>query len=134
MSFSVKNRKTGSRIDVDEDETILDAALRNRIVFPYSCRGGTCGTCKARLVSGEIRHAHPPQALSEEELRRGDVLLCQAQPLSNVEIEATELAASAEIQIKMPPCRVSRMEKVAHDVMGPNLKLPASQRFAYLAG
>ncbi|KAA3626260.1 MAG: CDP-6-deoxy-delta-3,4-glucoseen reductase [Proteobacteria bacterium] len=72
--------------------------------------------------------------MSEGELRRGDVLLCQARPLSNVEIEATELAASAEIQIKMLPCRVSRMEKVAHDVMVLNLKLPASQRFDYLAG
>ncbi len=134
MSFSVHNRKTGSRFDVEGDETILDAGLKHSIVFPYSCRGGTCGTCKARLVSGEVGYAHPPQALSPEELAGGSVLLCQAVPSGDVEIEATELAASAEIQIKIMPCRVAAMEQLAHDVMVLHLKLPASQAFRYLAG
>ena len=134
MSFSVKNLKTGSQFTVEGDETILDAGLRNSIVFPYSCRGGTCGTCKAKLVKGNIHYAHPPQALSDEEREQGYVLLCQAQPEEDVEIDATELAASAEIQIKILPCRVSAMNKAAHDVMILNLKLPASQRFDYLAG
>lgn len=134
MNFTVKNRRSGRRFEVEGDETILDAGLRNSIVFPYSCRGGTCGTCKARLLEGEIRYAHAPQALSEQEREQGNVLLCQAQPVSDVEIDAAELAASAMIQIKMLPCRVSRMEKAAHDVMILNLKLPASQRFDYLAG
>lgn len=134
MSFSVNNRKTGSRFDVEDDETILDAGLRNSIVFPYSCRGGTCGSCKARLLDGRVDYAHPPQALSEEERNQGGVLLCQARPLTDVTIEATELAASASIQIKMLPCRVSHMQRAAHDVMILNLKLPASQRFDYLAG
>ncbi len=134
MSFSVHNRKSGKRIEVEADETILDAGLRNSIVFPYSCRGGTCGTCKARLISGRVEYTHPPQALSDAEREAGDILLCQAVPLDDVEIEATELAASAEIQIKIMPCRVSAMERVAHDVMVLRLKLPASQEFRYLAG
>ena len=95
MSFSIKNIKTGSQFEADENETILDAGLRNSIVFPYSCRGGTCGTCKAKLVSGDIHYVHPPQALTEEEREQGAVLVCQAQPKSDVEIDATELAASA---------------------------------------
>jgi CDP-4-dehydro-6-deoxyglucose reductase len=134
MSFSVTNRKTGHRFEVEDDETILDAGLRNSIVFPYSCRGGTCGTCKARLVAGKVHYAHPPQALTEDELAAGYVLLCQAQPEADVEIEAAELAASAEIQIKILPCRVTVMEQAAHDVMIVHLKLPANQRFDYLAG
>jgi CDP-4-dehydro-6-deoxyglucose reductase, E3 len=134
MSFSISNRKTGHQFDAEQSETILDAGLRNSIVFPYSCRGGTCGTCKARLVSGDIDYAHPPQALNQDEQDQGYILLCQAQPQSDVEIEATELAASAEIQIKILPCRISAMEQVAHDVMVMHLRLPASQEFKYLAG
>lgn len=134
MSASVHNRKTGHRFTVAEDETILDAGLKNSIVFPYSCRGGTCGTCKAKLVSGEVEHVHPPQALSDEDIAAGNILLCQAKPLGEVEIEATELAASAEIRIKIMPARVAAMEQMAHDVMLLHLKLPASQRFDYLAG
>lgn len=134
MSFTVTNRKTGTTFSVKEDETILDAGLANSTVFPYSCRGGTCGTCKARLVQGRIHHAHPPAALSAEELEQGYVLLCQAVPETDVEIEATELAASAEIRIKILPCRVSAMDKAAHDVMILHLKLPANQQFDYLAG
>ena len=38
-----------------KDETILDATLRARPDAPYSCTGGVCGTCRARLVSGEVR-------------------------------------------------------------------------------
>src|SRR5690606_28525991 len=134
MSFTVTNRKTGTTFSVKDDETILDAGLANSTVFPYSCRGGTCGTCKARLVQGRIHHAHPPAALSAEELEQGYVLLCQAVPETDVEIEATELAASAEIRIKILPCRVSAMDKAAHDVMILHLKLPANQPFDYLAG
>ncbi len=134
MSFTVTNRKTGSRFEVGDDETILDAALRQSIVFPYSCRGGTCGTCKARLLAGEVRYDHPPRAIDEDEIAGGDVLLCQARPTGDVEIDASELAASAEIQIKILPCRVSELRKLAHDVMLLKLKLPANQRFDYLAG
>ncbi|GJL82555.1 MAG: CDP-6-deoxy-delta-3,4-glucoseen reductase [marine bacterium B5-7] len=134
MSFNATNRKTGKQFEVNPDETLLDAGLRNSIVFPYSCRGGTCGTCKATLISGQVDYAHPPKALSEEELAQGKVLLCQALPMSDVEFDAAELAASGEIQIKILPCRVSRLERAAHDVMIMHLKLPASQRFEYFAG
>jgi CDP-4-dehydro-6-deoxyglucose reductase, E3 len=134
MSFTIKNAKSGSEFSANEDESILDAALRQSIVFPYSCRGGTCGSCKARLVAGDVHYTHQPQALSEDDVVAGKVLLCQAQPRSDVTVEATEIAASAEIQIKILPCRIGEMEQLAHDVMELSLKLPASQRFDYLAG
>lgn len=134
MPFSVLNAKSGSRFEADADEAILDAALRHGIVFPYSCRGGTCGTCKAKLVGGEVHYPHEPPAITAQERVAGAVLLCQARPRGDLEIEAVEIAAGAQIEIKILPCRVAEMNRLCHDVMELRLKLPANQHFDYLAG
>ncbi|WP_069813532.1 2Fe-2S iron-sulfur cluster-binding protein [Streptomyces sp. TP-A0874] len=66
---------------VGEGETLLDAVLRNRPDAPYACKGGVCGTCRARLVSGEVRMDRN-FALEPEELASGHVLACQSRPLT----------------------------------------------------
>ncbi|MFT7534043.1 MAG: CDP-4-dehydro-6-deoxyglucose reductase [Gammaproteobacteria bacterium] len=135
MTYKVLNRKSGTTMEVNEGESILDAALRQSIVFPYSCRGGTCGTCKASLLSGKVSYPHNEMsAISEEEKQSGAVLLCQAIPEEDIEIDANEMAANAGIEIKMMPCRVSTMNTLAHDVMELSLKIPASQQLPYMAG
>ena len=134
MVYKITNTKSGSSFESNDDETVLDAGLRQSIVFPYSCRGGTCGTCKAKLINGEIIYNTDTAALSDAEKESGTILLCQAKPQSDITIDATELAASANIEIKILPCRVSEMDKRAHDVMVIKLKLPASQQLDYLAG
>jgi ring-1,2-phenylacetyl-CoA epoxidase subunit PaaE len=62
-----------------EDETVLDAALRNGLDLPYSCRGGMCCTCRAKLVEGG---ATMDQNFSLEpwEMKAGFVLTCQSRP------------------------------------------------------
>ena len=64
-----------------DGENILDAGLRHGMDLPYSCRGGVCSTCKAKLLQGEvdmdIRHG-----LGENELAAGYILTCQAHPIS----------------------------------------------------
>jgi ring-1,2-phenylacetyl-CoA epoxidase subunit PaaE len=63
-------------------ETILAATLRARPDAPYACTGGVCGTCRARLVSGQVRMDRN-YALEPEELARGLVLACQSHPVSD---------------------------------------------------
>lgn len=68
-------------------ETILDATLRERPDAPFSCTGGVCGTCRARVVSGEVRMDRN-YALEEDEVERGYRLMCQSHPVSDeVEID-----------------------------------------------
>jgi ring-1,2-phenylacetyl-CoA epoxidase subunit PaaE len=68
-------------------ETILDATLRERPDAPFSCTGGVCGTCRARVVSGEVRMDRN-YALEEDEVRRGYRLMCQSHPVTEtVEID-----------------------------------------------
>ena len=63
------------------DETILDATLRARPDAPFSCTNGVCGTCRARLVSGEVRMDRN-YALEPEEVAAGIVLACQSHPVT----------------------------------------------------
>ncbi|MER6212671.1 1,2-phenylacetyl-CoA epoxidase subunit PaaE [Streptomyces sp. NPDC001674] len=72
---------------VQAGESLLDAVLRNRADAPYACKGGVCGTCRAFVVSGQVRMDRN-FALEEEETEAGFVLACQSHPVTEeVEID-----------------------------------------------
>ncbi|GGZ82877.1 1,2-phenylacetyl-CoA epoxidase subunit PaaE [Streptomyces echinoruber] len=71
----------GGTWPVQEGETLLETVLRNRPDAPYACKGGVCGTCRAFLVSGEVRMDRN-FALEPEETAAGYVLACQSHPLT----------------------------------------------------
>ncbi|MFZ4234938.1 2Fe-2S iron-sulfur cluster-binding protein [Streptomyces murinus] len=71
----------GGTWPVQEGESLLETVLRNRPDAPYACKGGVCGTCRAFLVSGEVRMDRN-FALEEEETDAGYVLACQSHPLT----------------------------------------------------
>ncbi|HUZ81795.1 MAG TPA: 1,2-phenylacetyl-CoA epoxidase subunit PaaE [Gaiellaceae bacterium] len=71
-----------STFSIDPDgEPILDAALRVRADAPYACKGGVCGTCRVRLVSGSVA-MDQHFALEQREIDAGFVLACQSHPTS----------------------------------------------------
>lgn len=62
-----------------DDESILDAALKQGADLPYACKGGVCCTCKARLIEGQVEmDVH--WGLEEEEIEQGYILTCQSHP------------------------------------------------------
>jgi len=71
----------GGTWPVQDGESLLDTVLRNRPDAPYACKGGVCGTCRAFLVSGEVRMDRN-FALEAEETEAGYVLACQSHPLT----------------------------------------------------
>ncbi|MDJ1131607.1 2Fe-2S iron-sulfur cluster-binding protein [Streptomyces iconiensis] len=66
-----------------EGESVLETVLRNRTDAPYACKGGVCGTCRVRLLAGEV-HMDRNYALEPEELDAGYVLACQSHPVTPV--------------------------------------------------
>jgi len=132
---SVTIQPSGQRIEVEEGEAILAAALRQGVVLPYGCKNGACGSCKGKILSGSVDYGvYQPKTLTEQEKALGKALFCQAKPLSDVVIEARTVGAVKGIEVKTLPCRVQKMERVADDVMIVHLKLPASERLVFLAG
>ena len=71
----------GARRSRVDGGSILEAALRNRPDAPYACKGGVCGTCRCRIVEGEVAMDHS-YALEDDEVDAGVVLACQAHPRS----------------------------------------------------
>ena len=79
----------GRVVDCREDQTILDACLRAGVWVPHSCTHGTCATCKAEVLDGDVEHgASSSFALMDFERDEGRALLCCATPRSDVVIEA----------------------------------------------
>ena len=131
----VKLASSGKTFAAEEGETILAAALRQGVILPYSCRNGTCASCRGAVVEGEIRYPYqPPAALSAEEIASGSALLCQAVPAGDVIIEARELDAVGDIPVRILPSRVQEKDRVASNVMRLRLGLPKGQRLQFLAG
>ncbi len=126
---------SGKEFEVREDETVLGAALRQGVMLPYSCKNGTCGSCKGRLRAGEVDYPiHPPLGLDENEKNAGDILLCQAVPVTDLEVEVREIEAVRDIPVLMMPARVVEKTPLADTVMKVVLRLPAAQHLQFLAG
>ncbi|MEV6419641.1 2Fe-2S iron-sulfur cluster-binding protein [Streptomyces sp. NPDC051662] len=70
---------------VRDGDSLLETVLRSRADAPYACKGGVCGTCRAFLVSGEVRMDRN-FALEPEETEAGYVLACQSHP-ATAEVE-----------------------------------------------
>jgi CDP-4-dehydro-6-deoxyglucose reductase len=135
MPNQVTIKPSNHDFTVQDDETILDAALREGFVISYGCRNGACGTCKGKVLDGEVDYGvYQESALSEAEKQLGMALFCQARPRGDVVIECREIGATKDIRIRTLPCRVQKMERVAAGIMVLYLKLPASERLQFLAG
>jgi len=69
-------------LTLPRDEPVLDAAQRVRADLPFACKGGVCGTCRARVTSGEV-HMRRNYALEADEVAAGYVLTCQSLPVTD---------------------------------------------------
>jgi CDP-4-dehydro-6-deoxyglucose reductase len=132
MSFTVTISATGHAFEVEENETILDAAIRQHIGLPYGCRNGRCGSCAADLLAGEVRYHGSPPAL--DDVGAGKCLPCQGFAASDLTVAVREAEGTADIEIKLLPVRVHAVDHLSHDVVRLLLKLPDNQRLQFLAG
>lgn len=67
--------------DIEDDESILDGALRNGIDAPYACMSGTCNSCQAKVSEGTVA-MEGADALTDDEIASGEILTCVARPTS----------------------------------------------------
>ena len=78
---------SGMSFPAEDGETILAAAQRAGVPFPYSCQAGTCGSCKCALVEGEVFELeYAESALLAAERLRGRILACRAQVWGHISI------------------------------------------------
>jgi CDP-4-dehydro-6-deoxyglucose reductase len=133
--YKVLLQPRGRTISAAADRPVLEAALDAGLNLPHSCKSGHCGSCRARLLSGEIHYpGGRPLGLMEEEAAAGYVLMCQALPRSDLALEARHVANVADVEIKVLPCRLARLERLAPDVMQVFLRLPSVEMLRFQPG
>ena len=84
-TLAIRFRRSGRTLDwAGRDANLLDFAERNSIAVDAGCRGGSCGTCETRLISGRVQYAAKP----EFDISPGHCLLCVATPATALELDA----------------------------------------------
>ncbi|MEA2300008.1 MAG: propane monooxygenase reductase component [Solirubrobacteraceae bacterium] len=110
----------GVEMEVDEDETILDAAFRQGIMLMHGCKEGQCSSCKSFLLDGDVDlDRYSTFALPDFEEQEGYTLLCRAHALTDVEIELLhydEEALRSGVPIVTVETEVEAVDELTHDI------------------
>ena len=77
MSNTVILYPANIEFEVQERQTVLEAALNNNISFPHRCQVGACAACLCRKLEGEVSY-HLEPMLTEKEQQQGWIFACQA--------------------------------------------------------
>lgn len=119
------------------DETLLDAGLRAGLALPYDCRNGGCGVCRATLLNGRVDPGpFQPAALDADARARGELLLCCACALEDIEIEVPvdSLGDGTGQAPRVREARVCGLDRLAENVMRVDLELLDGEGIDYAAG
>jgi len=82
VKLTIKSDEEVYEITSKSNKTLLDSALQQKIEVPYSCQGGVCCSCIAKVTEGSAK-MESNQVLTDEEIEEGLVLTCQAYPTSS---------------------------------------------------
>lgn len=127
MSYQVTIEPIGEKLEVGDNQTILDAILRAGLYIPYQCGHGLCSTCKVTVLEGDVDHgAASPFALMDFERQEGRTLACCARPLSDLVIEADleEDPDARSIPVADYKATVAEVIDYTPDIKGVFLKIP----------
>jgi propane monooxygenase reductase component len=122
-------------IEVDEDETVLDAAFRQGVSLMHGCREGQCSACKSFLLEGDIQmDRYSTFALADYESEEGYVLLCKSHAYSDCEIELINFDEDElrnAVPLQQLRTRIIGLTDLTRDIVSLELELiePAGYEF-----
>ncbi len=132
MSYELTIEPLGQTIEVEDGQTVLDAALRAGIYLPHACCHGLCATCKVQVVDGEIDHGEASTfALMDFEREEGKALACCCRLESDTVIEAEieEDPDARNLPVQDFSGEVLRIETLTPTIRGIWLKLDRPMDF-----
>jgi propane monooxygenase reductase subunit len=131
-THKVRFQPVDIEIEVNEDETVLNAAFRQGISLTHGCREGQCSACKSFLLDGDLEmEKYSTFALPEYESEEGYVLLCRSHAYSDLEIELInydEDIIRLGIPIESFRTTVEAIEPLTHDIKRLVLKIADSEK------
>lgn len=132
-AHTVRLEPVGVEFEVEDGETVLNAAFRQGIALPHGCKEGQCSACKCILNEGEVDMLkYSTFALNDMEKDSGHILLCRSIAYSDMEVELLnydeELLAKA-IAVKTYQGRIAAIEHLTHDIRGIQIDLSSPIKF-----
>jgi len=119
-THKVRFEPVGIEMDVEEGETVLDAAFRQGVSLMHGCKEGQCGSCKSQLIEGDIELLkYSTFALPEYERETNHVLLCRTHAYSDLTVELLnfdEDLLRRSIPVKSFDAKVEAVEQLTHDI------------------
>ncbi|MEH7249283.1 2Fe-2S iron-sulfur cluster binding domain-containing protein [Neobacillus niacini] len=138
MTYKVTLEPVGMEMDVEEGETVLEAAFRQGVALMHGCKEGQCSTCKSLLLDGDIEmERYSTFALPDHEKEEGYVLLCKTLCYSDISVELLQFdedALKLSIPIKTFQTSIESIESVTHDIRKLTLKLEEPSKITFHAG
>src|SRR5215208_1364062 len=134
----VRFEPVGIEIEVDEEETVLNAAFRQGVALFHGCKEGQCSACKQFLLDGDLEmDRYSTFALNEYEAEEGYVLLCRSHAYSDLEVELIyydEDMLRMGIPIQEVQAEVEEIESLTPEIKRLVLKLVDPPEMAFRAG
>lgn len=131
--YKVRLEPVGVEFEVNEKETVLDAAFRQGISLPHGCKEGQCSACKCVLLEGEVDMLkYSTFALNDGEKDSGHTLMCRALPDTDLTIELLnfdEEVLSKSIPVKEFTGSIVDFQHLTHDIRGVEIALNAPIKF-----
>lgn len=135
MSQQITFQPSGRTCLIEAHETVLEASLRAGLTPAYGCSNGNCGSCKARLRSGDISQTrHHDYALSAAEKMDGAFLMCANRALSDIEVAAEVTQGPEDVPQQTIETKVKAIEPLDPQVIRLHLQTPRSLRLRFIAG
>lgn len=127
-------RQARTSLEIQDGQTLLEAALAAGIPYPHGCRSGRCGSCKSRLIEGEVELLpHSRFALADEEKSDGLILACRA--LLQKDVAVAWLSSDDDAH---PPRRlggvVTGLDDLTHDIKRVRIALEKGAPLHFTAG
>ncbi len=135
IAAQIKLIPSGHEFFVDGTDSILEAGLRHGLALRYGCTSGTCGSCKARVVSGDVLKVREHEyEMSVTEQHLGYVLMCSYTAVTDLTLEAAEAHDGADIPLQQIPARVKQLTPATNELAILHVQTPITQRLRFLAG
>ncbi|SON57416.1 Phenol hydroxylase P5 protein [Hartmannibacter diazotrophicus] len=132
-THTVRLEPVGVEFEVEEGETVLNAAFRQGISLPHGCKEGQCSACKCILNDGDTEMLrYSTFALNDMEKDSGHILLCRTLAYSDIEVDLLnydEEVLSKSIAVRTFSGRISRIEHLTHDIRGIGIALDSPIKF-----
>ncbi|MGI9382251.1 MAG: 2Fe-2S iron-sulfur cluster-binding protein [Methyloligellaceae bacterium] len=134
MKITIQTNSGVHSFDCEPDENLLYAGLRHGLTLPHDCATGTCGTCRGRVVDGDVRllwEEAPGLKFCKRE--KGDVIMCQSVASGDCVLRVPSNTVGVLEGFAVPAyCHgtIGNVRTLTHDVIDFDMTLDAPMRFA----